>query len=264
MSKKQILVVENQFVHYSQLEKGLNSDTQEVIPKDRDDYLDFISAVKVYLNEPGYSNDYKAKCWDVIKSYIVDSKGDVKIELLIMDNVLGGSTICRTGQELAQDIWEKINDRIPILFLSRTDYSDEKRFKLEQNHKKKGYRFEWLMKGFLGYETLEDSFINDTIVKKVDELLTKQWPELPSLYPNQYYIEILEYLKSNSIAAYSDSFDLLIQDLKLPPTLSEDDALAQEIVSLKKSNRFTFDEYLNSLYFKRIERRHATEHSKNS
>lgn len=233
-----ILIVENQYSHYNSLTKGLEASKIKYCPKDRQPYSEFISAVKVYLNEPGYSQKYREACWEYIKSQIIDSEGKRIIDLIVMDNVLGGSTVCKTGQDLARDIWENVDKTIPVLFLSRMDYSDEKRFLTENYFKKKGYHFEWLMKGFLGTETMEDPYIMGTVVKKIKELLGREWP--PIANDNQNLIDIVKSILDGS-GLYRDDFENLVSLLEsIPEPLPEDHQLAIRIKGLPR--RRTFDE----------------------
>ena len=132
---------------------------------------------------------------------------------------------------------------MPILFLSRMDYTDEKRFLTENYFKKKGYHFEWLMKGFLGTETLEDPYIMGTVVKKIKELLEREWPPMPN--NNQYLIDIVKGILDGS-GLYRDDFERLVVFLEsIPSELPENHQLAIRIKELPR--RKTFDEDLQHL-----------------
>lgn len=186
-----ILIIENQREHFEKLFKGLSSNEVIVRPS-LEGFVGMMSAVKVYLNTNGYEQKYHDACWRIIEKNIKDEQGKIAVDLIIMDNILGGSTVCRTGQDLAKDIWDRISKTIPVLFLSRTEFSDKQRFEMEESFYKNKNRFEWLMKGFLGSEMVEDPYITQTVAQKVRDMLTKNWTEESVSNPNQFAIDCIE------------------------------------------------------------------------
>ena len=241
-----ILIIENQFEHFSKLYKGLLSKDLKLLPSfdndKKEDYIGLMSAVKVFVNKSGYSKKYRDECWRIIKDSVIDTKGRRNVDLIIMDNKLGGATLCIDGLELAKLIWS-INDNgnitktIPILFLSRTDYSDEKRFTMFEEFKKNGYKFDWLMKGFLGNKPLEDRFIKIFVKNKIDELLTKESPKPEN--PNAEYIEILEKVSKSKInLPYKNTFVSLQKRLKEDPNYTLDEKIAKWLKDMDKSGSY--------------------------
>ncbi len=248
-----ILIIENQFVHFKKLQDGLKSDSVYVIPSGRDEFVRFISAVKVFLNPPGYSESYRESCWKEIKSEILGTNEQGRVNLIIMDIVLGGATICKTGLDLALEIWNKIDREIPILFLSRSDYSDEHRYLMEQQFKKKQFRCDWLMKGFMGYETLAESFIKYTVSEKIQEMLKKHWPAFPSDNPNQLYLDKIDlFVKSPISVATREGFEKIRKPLAdMEIILSDDDPFAREIL-FRIEERPTYDDVLEKMLNERL------------
>ena len=244
-----ILIIENQFEHFSKLYKGLTSSGElVVIPSfennDKKPYIGLMSAVKVFVNGPGYSKKYRNECWEIIKETLIDKEGNCSVDLIIMDNKLGGATVCQDGLDMAKLIWN-INDNsnitktIPILFLSRTDYSDEKRFTMFEEFRKNGYRFDWLMKGFLGNKPLEDGFIQITVKNKILELLTKESPAPKPENPNEEYISIIEkVLASDTPPTLKVSFSLLAERLKSGLILNGEEKIAKRLRGMDESQSY--------------------------
>lgn len=246
---KSILIIENQFLQYEILRKGLQNDSIYVIPSERKDYERLISAVKVYLNRSGYSCSYRDECFDYIKKHIQGNDGLV-VDLIVMDNKLGGSTVCNTGLDLAFDIWKKINPSVPILFLSRTDYAEEQRFMQISEMKEKNYHFEWLMKGFLGEETMQELFVKKTVLKKVGQMLNQQWEPVPVL--NQKYITMVDHilsLRCPPIPSEKEKFEEIRNYLA---TLSEEiddcSSFAKELTRVSEENSNRVDDALYQSY----------------
>ena len=54
------------------------------------------------------------------------------------------------------------------------------------------YHFDWLMKGFLGEETMQALFVDKVVRKKVEEMFKKDWPIVSG--PNKEYIDLIDTL----------------------------------------------------------------------
>ena len=195
---KDILILENQIVHYRQLRDYLRDIGWGITPQNDDEFILLISAIKVYLNIPGYESDYRDECWKFIKKKIVSDEGELQVDLIVMDNKLGGSTVCRTGLDLAQDIWDieydnkKICAELPILFLSRTDYGERNRYNKLKEITDQKYNCHWLMKGFLGDDTLSEPYVKTTVNEEIKKLLDNKSKTSRSENPNAEYIKIVE------------------------------------------------------------------------
>lgn len=236
MSK--ILVIENQFLQYELLKKGLEDEDNIILPPNRDAYVEFIKAIKVYVAERCYPEEYRNACFDVIRNIIKPDNG-VPVDLIIMDYKLGGSSICLTGQDLAIEVWGKIDRSIPILFLSRTAFSDERRFTQSDEMRDSCYRFDWLMKSFWGQDVMEDLFIKKTVKKKVHEMLVKEWPPMSVL--NQELIDAVEkLLQLNCMPLERERFIEIRQFLKNNNyEIGKDTPFAKELLNRANLNRAT-------------------------
>lgn len=246
--RNRVLIVENQFVQYELMTNCLLKKGYIISPSGRDEYTSLISAVKVYINESGYSVDYREACFDVIKKFCLPEK-ESPVDLIIMDYKLGGSTVCRTGYDLAIDIWKKVDKNIPVLFLSRTDYSEEYGFEQRREMECSSYHFDWLMKGFLGEETMQCLFVEKTVCGKMEQLLSKEWPAVPCV--NQFIIDMINKLLSLSVMARydMDSFkEMKNYFLNRTEKIDEESLFVKELRKRVSENRATVRGELESYY----------------
>ena len=170
VDKKKVLIIENQHMQFQQLQTVLSSDTLdpsiEVLPKE-EDFVKLISAVKVFLCE-NYPSKYRNKCLDYLLGEIKGKKGTRPVDLIILDYKLSGSIEGRDGIYLANKIWEAYYNT-PILFLSRVDYARRDRYSYEKSIDP-DYRHSWLMKGFLGEDTLGEEYIRYSVYNEIIKL----------------------------------------------------------------------------------------------
>lgn len=245
---KRILIVDNQFVQYELLTNCLLKKGYIISPSDRDNYSTFISAVKVYINETGYPANYREACFDVIKNYCVPEK-ETPVDLIIMDHKLGGSTVCKTGYDLAIDIWQKVDKNILVLFLSRTDYSEEYSFAQRHDLEVSNYHFDWLMKGFLGEETMQKLFIEKVVCEKMEQLLSKEWPVFTCV--NQHIVDMINNLLNLSVVEPRDkeSFEKMKSYfLGLPKRIDEGSDFVKELTKRYNAHRATTRGELDTLF----------------
>ena len=240
-----ILILENQIVHYRQLRDYLSEMDRAITPPNDDEFKLLISAVKVYLNKPGYESDYRNECWKFIKKKIVSDDGELQVDLIVMDNKLGGSTLCRTGLDLAQDIWEieyeneKICAELPILFLSRTDYGERNRYNKLKELTDQKYNCHWLMKGFLGDDTLSKPYVKTTVNDEIEKLLNRKTKVIHSKNPNEEYISIIEkVLASDTPPTLKVSFSLLAERLKSGLILNGEEKIAKRLRGMDESQSY--------------------------
>lgn len=184
---ERILIIENQYLQFQQLVDVLpkcGERNLEVFPSGREAYTKLISAIKVFVYD-GYPKDYRDRCQDVILDSIICGTPPRSVDLIIMDYKLGGSMKCKTGVDLALMIWRYFPN-VPILFLSRVDYAVRERF-LQVESVNRQYRKDWLMKGFMGAETLDETFIKHTVYNKIVGLLDQV--DVQIIGENEWFVE---------------------------------------------------------------------------
>jgi CheY-like chemotaxis protein len=187
--KKNILIIENQKSEFELISKYLsdyesNSEKQyNSFPLD-DDYSTFMDNIQVLINND-YSDKYQQKAKEYLKEFI-ETKS---IDIILMDFILAGQH-CKTGVELAITINDlrkaDSKDVIPICFFSKTVLNDERRSEKEENYKRKFNLFNWIPKGFFGYEHLEKDYFENKVIKEgirklLQEKETKQQMHLDKL-----------------------------------------------------------------------------------
>lgn len=215
---ERVLIIENQYLQFEQLSNVLPSIKERalnVIPDGKDTFRKLISAVKVWVYKD-YPDVYREKCKSIILDFVLGADRSNPVDLIILDYKLGGGMDSLSGIDVANMIWSQ-NPRIPILFLSRVDYSSKKRF-LQSENLKGHFKNAWLMKGFLGEETLAKDFIQYTVYNKIVHLLDGENAKTRSV--NDSYIEkIKEIVKlpRNPFQAEWESLLKYISDPSNPP-----------------------------------------------
>ena len=212
---ERILVIENQYLQFDLLKKGLLSNDRikergiDILPSDKDQFRKLIGAVKVYANK-SYSKEYREICQDAIFEFVAGKEKDNPVDLIILDYKLGGSIECLTGVDIAKLIWAYF-PKIPVLFLSRVDYSVRDRYFQVDDIETK-YKKEWLMKGFMGDETLDGDYINYTIYNKLVSLL--DGPSAVKIGENDELIKKVEFIIQLDLNPYVQYWETLLIYLK--------------------------------------------------
>lgn len=167
--KRKILVIENQELQFNGIIGCLVDYTY--FPE-KTSYINFVDHVRVWVNQL-YNSSYRESGIVFITNYIKSNK----IELIIMDHILGGAHHCLTGIDLAKEINQrriKENlDVIPIAFLSKTVHNDAKRLVDYDGYKQRFYHSESIHKGYFGDEILKVDYFNSRVIPTIETLLGK-------------------------------------------------------------------------------------------
>lgn len=191
--KRKIIVIENQQFQFDRIIKNLNG--YNIFPTD-DEFILFIDHIRVWINKQ-YNSDYRDKAWKYIENCICSKK----IELIVMDHILGGAHHCQTGIDLAVELNSKRieNDKsiIPVLFLSKTEDNEESRFKKYEKYEGEfpGTSL-WVHKGFFGDEILNSDYIEKRVIPPIEKLLGNS--------EEQIFFENLKVIQSLSFAEAQD------------------------------------------------------------
>lgn len=167
--KKRVLIVENQRYQYEVICKELKD--YDVYPENIENmaaYSKFIDNVAVWVNE-----QYPIR--DKAEKYIIEYVLDFKIDIIIMDHIIGGAHHCLTGVDLAIMINKYMakNDKIvKVLFLSNVEYGNKERLSKYCDYQKLfPESSEWVLKGYFGDEILNKEYFEKNIIKVISELL---------------------------------------------------------------------------------------------
>jgi len=162
---KRILIIENQQFQYDAIYGYLHE--YDVYPK-RNEYITFIDNVRVWVNRQYKNRD---KAFDYINKVVIDNN----IDIIIMDQILGGAHHCLKGIDLAKQINSNRTDRgklIPFLFLSKIEYNDKQRL-LDYDAYVGQYPDSsiWAHKGYFGDEILNEDYFHKHILESIEKLL---------------------------------------------------------------------------------------------
>ncbi len=181
MSKKRnILVIENQYVQFCKIYGYLNIAGYKVYPESKEeDFIKFIDNVRVWINEQN-KQTLKNKAIKIIKDYINENK----IELILMDHILGGPHYCKNGIDLAIELDKDVKiKKLPIIFLSKTPNEDKERdtgfdvykegYKENGTETRKGDLTYWIHKGYIGNRILEEAYFKQKVIKILPDYFVK-------------------------------------------------------------------------------------------
>ncbi|HBR54266.1 MAG TPA: hypothetical protein DEA82_08785 [Flavobacteriaceae bacterium] len=159
-----ILIVENQVTQFEQIKDNLDIGGFTFFPNE---FIDFLKIVKVAVG----NYNAKMEAIQIIIEYIDNNS----IDLIIMDHKIGSAYSDDDGIELAEKIREEVD--VPILFLSRTKENEAKRLRnlktFQSDTCVKGIHWEWVHKGIIGNEILEENYVKDNVIPKVKNLLVQ-------------------------------------------------------------------------------------------
>ena len=155
MSKRKILVIENQITQFETIRKNL--DEYEIYPA-LEEYELIMNLVCIRLNKR-YIHDRRTEALTKLREYIVERK----IELFIIDYKLSGCHDGLTGIDLAFEIQDRsLFPKTPVIFLSRSS-SNTKEIKdhlINVENK-------WVEKGYAGLSLLEPSYFEKYIKTQI-------------------------------------------------------------------------------------------------
>jgi hypothetical protein len=174
-NKRKILIIENQEFQYSELLHHLEKldclKKYDFYPT-KDDYVCFIDNVRVWVNKE-YKPNYITDALNYLNKFIVDKK----IELILVDHILGGAHHCFTGIRLAEALNETrttSNTVLPVIFISKTEHTDKTRITDFESYKSKyPNTSKWVHKGYFGDVILEPEFLKKNVVPEIEKLLKK-------------------------------------------------------------------------------------------
>lgn len=180
--RKKILVIENQNFQYKEIIGYLKSNNFQYYPDIKDNYVEFIDHVRVWVNKEYEHNDYRKRSFSYI--YDVMQKG---FDLILMDHILGGAYHCLTGIDFARALNLKRKEEnkkyIPVVFLSKTESNEENRLKQYDEYKADFPDTSvWVHKGYFGDEILNETYFNECVVKEINRLIST--PQENSKYVN--------------------------------------------------------------------------------
>lgn len=168
-NKRKILIIENQELQFDGIIECLND--YSFFPE-KVNYVNFIDHVRVWVNDL-YNEDYRERAI----TFIINSINSNEIELILMDQILGGAHHCLTGIDLANEINQRrVNESkviIPIAFLSKTEHNDENRVSAYDEYEKQFNTSEWIHKGYFGDEILKKDYFNSRVLPQIETLLGK-------------------------------------------------------------------------------------------
>lgn len=166
--KRKILIIENQYKQYEKI-LGYLKNEYEVYPKNKDEYIKFIDKVRVWINEEYHEDFINIALAEIVKQIVKCEEGtNNKIELILMDHILGGPHHCKTGIDLAIKLDEnKTIKHIPIVFLSKTPDEEKNRLTGYESYKKKKSVTGWIHKGYFGEEILKKNYFKKNVTDKL-------------------------------------------------------------------------------------------------
>lgn len=162
--KRKILVIENQQYQFDPIVDYLKD--YDVFPKKAKDYSTFIDCVRVWVNEQ-YEKDYR----DIALANIREKINENKIELILMDHLLGGAQHCHTGIDLAIEINKVEKPELPIAFLSQVEHTEKRRSEAYEKYKKDHKLSKWIHKGYFGDEILKEDYFKSRVIPEIENLL---------------------------------------------------------------------------------------------
>jgi CheY-like chemotaxis protein len=208
---RRLLLIENQVTQFEKIRGSLSS--YEIFP-DIPGYPLFIDKVRVYVTK-NYPESLRTKMLDELVSQI----DAWKIELMIIDLRLVGTTQSMTGIGLASAIEAKSGSARPIIFLSGTAKHNEE----IESELKIITRYEWVEKGYGAISILEKEYLKNHLMPAIERLLgTSEFDhlcgqlrtliEIPVLKDHQLALRNLE-AHAKEIAYFSTAEKELIIDL---------------------------------------------------
>lgn len=208
--KRNILLIENQKF---QFDKIIDFDCLKIynIYPSESCYIKFIDNVRVWVNNQ-YKPNYREKAINYLKDFIEQNK----IEMIIMDHILGGAYHCFTGIDLAEEInrSKSVENCMPVLFLSKTEHNEKNRMFKYENYKKiypEDICTKWIHKGYFGDEILSEEYFKKMVIPEILKLFDQ-------LEEKKFWIK----------------FDLVI-NLQFP---QNQDEMQKELFRIKKNIKF--------------------------
>jgi len=267
-TRKKIIIFENQKIEFLTIRDTLK-DSYDIIPEENN-FIEFVNYIRIWVNEE-YAIAYRELALDGIMKFIQKDNGDINPQLIIMDHILGGSYSCLTGINLAEKLVAKIigidsllDEKIEemtsaqikfvsnvplILFLSKTEYTNEGRLAEYEEYKKKiakiyikqGKKMKdcetalsqkidahtmWTHKGYFGDEILQPEYIKKYVIENgIEKLLNKSAHEIfcenldfiiytyqvqESMAPQQkLYLKKFEEIKKAEMASTQEQINLI-------------------------------------------------------
>lgn len=158
-----ILIIENQVRQYKSIFEYLRGD-YAVFPPVENEYIEFMDNVRVWINKEYRKRREEAE--DYINEYIKK----YHIDIIIMDQILGGAHHCMTGIDMARMINGNIEKAMVkrVIFLSKIEFNNKERMHAysEYDELYPGTSV-WIHKGYFGDEILEEKYFKKNVMPEI-------------------------------------------------------------------------------------------------
>ena len=170
--QRRVFVVENQHYQFDEIRTLLEKKylvSPGIGKRGTDRYLDFIDAVRIYLNPRFRDEDdddaKRKRALECIERIVTAKMPD----LFLVDQILVGNHVGDRGSDLVENVLAQYGR--PVLFVSRSDWFDPETQAAIKRLRKSGLVCDWVNKGSSGLALLHKEYFLECLEPKMIELL---------------------------------------------------------------------------------------------